>query len=109
LLRAYFTLSKVCMEKGFSPENLYASEYLSKMHQVMFDGQRELISFENTTELCLAIALRVLSSILSEERLDMFDPISLPSSDPASGKARKKLFGVCFMIGRTPIKFSKYI
>lgn len=72
------------MEKGFSPENLNASKYLSELHQVMFDGQRELISFEDTTALCLAIALRVLSSISSEERPDMFDPISQSSSDPSS-------------------------
>ncbi len=72
------------MEKGFNPKTPNASEYLSEFHRVIFDGQRELISFEDTTALCLAIALRVLSNISSEERPDLFDPKEESFSDPTS-------------------------
>lgn len=71
------------MEKGFSPENLDASKYLSEIHQAMQDGQRGLISFEEVHAFCLAIAKAVLKEA-SEERPCMFDPTTPSSSDPSS-------------------------
>ena len=70
------------MEKGFSPKNPDASKHLSEIHRLMLDGQRGLISFEDTTALCLAIALKVLGET-SEERACLFDPTQ-SSSDPSS-------------------------
>lgn len=71
------------MEKGFSPENLDASKYLSEIHQAMQDGQRGFTSFADTQALCLAIALKVLREISEEERPCLFDPTQ-SSSDPSS-------------------------